>query len=64
MNDRIVKCQGCKKEIDWNDLVEVYDDCGIYAGKWCSYECAEQHLNLHMTRQDYAECGECIDDDY
>lgn len=57
----------CGKHFDsFRDLEQIYDDCGIYAGRCCSYECAEKNLgiNLHYTRRDAAECGENLDSDY
>lgn len=54
----------CGTELDINMAIRVYDDQGIYAGRWCSYECADRHMLLHKTRADYAEDGEQIDEDY
>jgi hypothetical protein len=58
-----IMCPGCHKDIAAESAVEVYDDCGIYAGRWCSRDCAERVLNLHMSAQDYADAGECLEDD-
>jgi len=63
MESDIVTCT-CGTTIDYRDMERVYDCHGIYAGRWCSYECAEKHLNLNYTRQDAAENGENIDSDY
>lgn len=59
----LVKCQGCGKEMEWNEMERVYDDCNIYAGRWCEYACAEEHMQLHLSRRDYAEAGERLEED-
>lgn len=61
--DDPVECR-CGKECEFREMEQVYDDQGIYAGRFCCYECAAKHLNLHMTRSDYAESGENLDGDY
>ena len=59
-HDESRKCR-CGKVAD----ERIYDDHGIYAGYWCSYDCADSRMNLHYTAQDAAECGECIEpEDY
>ncbi len=58
---RMMKCD-CGEILPVAYAEHVYDDCGCYAGRFCTYQCAEEKINLHMTRQDYAECGESLDD--
>jgi rRNA maturation endonuclease Nob1 len=62
-----VQCHGCGKIFDSiHEMERIYDSCGVYAGRMCSYACAEKHMkiNLHCTRADYAENGENLDSDY
>ena len=53
-------CPGCHKDVDRWDMEEVYDDQGIYAGLYCSYECCEKNgkIMLHRTNQEAYEAGD------
>jgi len=58
------RCPGCEKLMPINEMERVYDNHGIYAGRWCSWECANRNMNLCYTAFDALENGECIEEDY
>lgn len=61
LNDKDIRqCPGCHKEMDKYQMEEIYDNQGIYAGRYCTMTCAEKNsgLKLHRTNQEAYEAGD------
>ena len=57
-------CPGCGVLKDRWEMEEIYDDQGIYAGLYCSYECCERRgkIRLHRSYEEAVTAGDWGDD--